>query len=86
VRSVSGPAAINCSIPASSASDSLKPSGPNSLMPLSSNGLCEAETITPRSARSERVSMATAGVGKGPSSTTSMPTATKPAVRAGSSM
>ena len=37
---------------------SLKPSGPNSLMPLSSNGLCEAEIITPRSARRLRVSMA----------------------------
>jgi hypothetical protein len=35
-------------------------------MPLSSKGLCEAEIITPRSARMERVSMATAGVGIGP--------------------
>src|SRR2546427_344137 len=35
-------------------------------MPLSSYGLCEAEIITPRSARIERASMATAGVGIGP--------------------
>ena len=35
------------------------------LMPLSSKGLCEAEIITPRSARSERVSIAIAGVGNG---------------------
>ena len=40
---------------------------------------------TPRSARSERVNMATAGVGRGPARVTSMPTATKPAVSAGSS-
>jgi hypothetical protein len=55
-------------------------------MPLSWNGLCEAEIITPRSALSERVSIAIAGVGSGPSNTTSMPMATKPAVSAGSSM
>ena len=42
--------------------------------------------MTPRSARSERVSIATPGVGNGPSSVTSMPTAMKPAVSAGSSM
>ena len=42
-------------------------------MPLSWKGLCEAETITPRSARSERVRKATAGVGIGPTSMTSMP-------------
>ena len=43
----------SCSICFSTSSESLKPSGPNSLMPLSSNGLCEAEIITPRSARIE---------------------------------
>jgi hypothetical protein len=48
--------------------------------------LCDAEIITPRSARSERVSIATPGVGSGPSSVTSMPMAMKPAVSAGSSM
>ena len=44
----------------------------------------EAEITTPRSARSERVSMATAGVGIGPVRTTSMPTEMNPAVSAGS--
>ncbi len=39
---------------------------------------------TPRSARKERVSTATAGVGNGPTSTTSMPMEMKPAVKAGS--
>ena len=39
--------------------------------------------MTPRSALSERVSMATAGVGIGPSRNTSMPTAVKPDIRAG---
>ena len=44
----------------------------------------ETEIITPRSARIERVIIATAGVGKGPNSRTSMPTEVKPATRAGS--
>ena len=77
---------ISASISRSTSSESLKPSGPNSLMPLSSYGLCEAEIITPRSARIERVSMATAGVGIGPSSSTSMPTEVKPATSAYSIM
>ena len=51
-------------------------------MPLSAKGLWLAEIMTPRSARIERVSMATAGVGIGPTSTTSMPTEVKPAVSA----
>ena len=51
-------------------------------MPLSWNALCEAEIITPRSARSERVSIATAGVGNGPNWNTSMPTEVKPATSA----
>ena len=55
-------------------------------MPLSANGLCEAEIITPRSARIERVSIATAGVGIGPSRTTSMPTLVNPATIADSIM
>jgi hypothetical protein len=41
-----------------------------------------AEIITPRSARIDRVSIATAGVGIGPSSTTSMPTLVNPATSA----
>ncbi len=53
-------------------------------MPLSSKGLCEAEIMMPTSARMERVSMATAGVGIGPSSSTSMPTLVKPACMADS--
>ncbi len=42
--------------------------------------------MTPMSARSERVSMATAGVGIGPSRNTSTPTEVKPDIRAASSM
>ncbi len=42
--------------------------------------------MTPRSARRLRVSMAIAGVGSGPTSTTSMPMAMNPAVSAGSIM
>jgi len=56
------------------------------LMPLSSKGLCEAEIITPRSARMERVSIPTAGVGIGPVSNTSIPTEVKPATSAVSIM
>jgi len=48
--------------------------------------LCEAEIITPRSARRLRVSMAIAGVGSGPISTTSMPAPMNPATSAGSIM
>ena len=77
---------MRASMALSVSSDSLKPSGPNSLMPLSWYGLCEAEIITPRSARSERVSSATAGVGSGPTRITFMPIEMKPAVSAGSIM
>ena len=80
------PDSIIASISASVSSDSLNPSGPNSLMPLSSNLLCEAEIITPRSARRLRVSMAIAGVGSGPTRITSMPAPMKPATKAGSIM
>ena len=45
---------------------SLKPSGPKNLIPLSSCGLWLAEIITPTSARIERTSSPTAGVGTGP--------------------
>ncbi len=55
-------------------------------MPLSAKGLWEAEIITPRSARSDRVSMATAGVGIGPNWNTSMPTAVNPETSAFSIM
>ena len=46
----------------------------------------DAEIITPRSARSERVRKATAGVGSGPNWNTSMPMEVKPATMAGSIM
>ena len=81
-----GSASSSASISSSAASESLKPSGPKNLMPLSWNGLCEAEIITPRSARIERASMPTAGVGTGPTRKTFMPTEVKPAVSAFSSM
>ena len=55
-------------------------------MPLSTYGLWLAEIITPRSARIERVSRATAGVGTGPTITTSMPTLVKPEIKAVSIM
>ena len=42
--------------------------------------------MTPISARRLRVSIAIAGVGNGPTSTTSMPIVTNPAVSAGSSI
>src|SRR5258708_21547377 len=49
-KRLSSDSSSNCSICFSTSSDNLKPCGPNSLMPLSSNRLCEAEIITPRSA------------------------------------
>ena len=81
-----GSPSSSASISSSAASESLKPSGPKNLMPLSWNGLCDAEIITPRSARIERASIPTAGVGTGPTRNTSMPTEVKPAVSAVSSM
>jgi len=48
--------------------------------------LCDAEIITPTSARIERVRKPTAGVGSGPSTSTSMPADRKPAVNACSIM
>jgi len=48
--------------------------------------IMRAEIITPRSARIDLVSIATAGVGIGPSSSTSMPTEVKPATIAYSIM
>ena len=47
--------ATSASISASASSDSLNPSGPKNLMPLSRKGLWLAEIITPRSARMEWV-------------------------------
>jgi len=73
---------ISRSISISASSDSLNPSGPNSLIPLSAKGLWLAEIITPRSARISRVSRAMAGVGRGPVMITSIPTLVKPATSA----
>ena len=81
-----GAPSSNSSICSSTASESLNPSGPKNLMPLSWNGLCEAEIITPRSARIERVRKPTAGVGTGPTRNTFIPTEVKPDVSAVSIM
>ena len=67
------------SISSSNASESLKPSGPKNLMPLSSIGLCDALITTPAAARVRRVTQATAGVGTIPSETVSRPTDVMPA-------
>ena len=80
------PASTSASISASASSESLKPSGPKNLMPLSSAGLWLAEIMMPRSARMDGVKSPTAGVGTGPSSSTFMPVEVRPAVRAFSNM
>ena len=63
------------SIPASTASGSFRPSREKSLMPLSRQGLWEAETETPASAPSAPTSQATAGVGTTPAKATRRPPA-----------
>src|SRR3954465_8609252 len=55
-------------------------------MPLSSNGLCEAEITTPASHRIDAVMNAMPGVGSGPVSQTSAPIATMPDASADSNM
>ena len=82
----STPSWIRRVISSSAASDSLKPSGPKNLIPLSWCGLWLAEIMMPRSARIELVSIPTAGVGTGPSSSTFMPVLVSPAVSALSNM
>ena len=77
---------MSVSISASTASDSLKPSAPKNLMPLSSIGLCDAEIITPAAASMLAVIAATAGVGTIPSSTTLRPVDAIPATIAPSSI
>ena len=71
---------------ASSESASLKPSAPNSLMPLSGNGLWEALMTAPAAASEPATSSATAGVGSTPSSPTSTPAPARPAASAPSSI
>ena len=77
---------IRSSISASTWSGSLKPSPAKILMPLSWNGLCEAEMTTPASARIEVVIKEMPGVGIGPTSITSAPIEQMPAASAFSSM
>jgi len=55
-------------------------------MPLSSDGLCEADIITPKSALKDLVNLDTPGVGIGPRVRQSMPIEANPATRAGSSI
>ncbi|EKD34854.1 MAG: hypothetical protein ACD_75C02162G0004 [uncultured bacterium] len=71
---------------ASTSSGNLKPSLENILMPLSWNGLCDAEITTPASARIEVVMKAIPGVGRGPTSRTSTPIEQIPAAKAFSSI
>ena len=55
-------------------------------MPLSGIGLCDAESITPRSALASAVRNATAGVGSTPTRTTLAPALVSPATTAASSI
>src|SRR3954447_18114230 len=80
------PSSIACSIRTSSSSGSLVPPAANSLIPLSGIGLCEAESITPRSALVCATKYATAGVGSTPTRTTLAPALVSPATTAASSI
>ena len=73
---------INSSIFSSVSSDNLLPSLSNIFSPLSSNLLCEAVIIIPRSALIDLVNIATAGVGMGPKRKTSIPIDNRPDVTA----
>ena len=72
------------SIPVSTSSDSFVPPAAKSFTPLSANGLWEA-VITAAATDSDCAIRATAGVGSTPSSSTSTPSAAKPATSAASS-
>src|ERR1700738_3751121 len=78
--------AISPSYSISPPSESLNPSAPKNLIPLSSIGLCEAEIITPAAASMLLVIAATAGVGTMPSCTTVRPGDVIPATIAPSSI
>ena len=78
--------AISASTRSSSSSSSLKPSAPNSLMPLSGNGLCEAEMTAPRLAPCSRTSQAMPGVGSTPARSATPPAEAMPAHSASSSI
>ena len=77
-------AASSASSWASTSSVSLRPPAAKSLMPLSPNGLCEAEIMAAGTA-SMPARKATAGVGTTPRSTTSTPSVARPAARAAAS-
>ncbi len=62
------------------------PPAANSLIPLSGIGLCEADSITPRSALASAVRNATAGVGSTPTLITVAPALVRPATTAASSI
>src|SRR5580698_2789890 len=69
------------SISPSTSTGSFVPSRLNSLIPLSPNGLCEAEMTAPGAWR-DSATAATPGVGSTPRSTTSAPSAARPAEKA----
>ena len=74
---------ISVSMASSVESGSLKPSGPKSLMPLSCQGLWEAEMTMPAEKEWARARKATAGVVMTPADSTVAPAAVRPAVRRG---
>ena len=80
------PSPISASTRSSSSSSSLKPSAPNSLMPLSGKGLCEAEMTAPRLAPCSRTSQAMPGVGSTPARSARPPAEAMPAHSASSSI
>ena len=69
----------------SSSSLNFSPPPENTLMPLSSNGLCDAEMTTPAVKSLDRVRYATPGVGMTPALTTSAPHARAPCASSRSS-
>src|SRR5580704_6022243 len=82
VRSRSSSASIACSV----SSLSLNPSAANSLIPLSSYGLCEAEMTAASDSPWRRTSSGAAGVGSTPPISASPPAAVTPAAIADSSI
>ena len=66
----------------STSSGSLCPPLAKNLIPLSGLGLCDAESMTPRSAPVSATRPATAGVGRTPASSTSTPALARPATTA----
>src|SRR3989442_7234437 len=83
-RGAASGAFTRASIWSSHTSGNFVPSEEKSLMPLSSNGLWEAESTMPPSAASARVSSAIPGVGSTPTTKQSPPAPSTPAVSADS--